>query len=103
MALTNLAVNEAAAGDGPLFMDRIEFDGDDAYAAGGTPDFESVFQALVGHTRTIVTVIDENIGVNVLQYDHAGDKLLVRLLSTGAEIANGDLSAVQYHATIVSK
>jgi hypothetical protein len=103
MALANLAVNEAAAGDGPIFMDRIEFDGDDAYVAGGTADFEAAYQALVGANRTIVAVLDANIGNEVLQYDHANDKLMVRLLSTGAEVGNGDLSGTKYHCTIVSK
>ncbi len=104
MAIADLVLNESAAGVGPLFVDRIQFSGDDDYPTGGTAAFEDSYQGLVEAERTIVAVLDANIGGDVLQYDHANDKLLVRQIADGAEKANeADLSGTTYHAIILSK
>lgn len=106
MALGTITLVERAAAQGPLFVDRISIVGDDAYPAGGTPDFESLFQAAdsVLSGREIVAVLADDLnGDNALEYDHANDKLFVRVRSTGAESAVSDQSGNTYRLTVLSK
>lgn len=104
MALGTITVVEQMAAQGPLFMDRVTIVGDDAYASGGSAGVEAAFQAAVGSEREIVGIInDDSNGDALLQYDHANDKLLVRLISTGAESAVSDQSGTTYKLTVISK
>jgi len=104
MALGTITVVEAAAAQGPLFMDRITVVGDDGYAAGGTAGFEASVQAALGAQREIVGLInDDSNGDFLLQYDHANDKLLVRKISDGAEDTTVDQSGRTYKITVISK
>lgn len=104
MSLGTITVLERAAAQGPLFHDRVSIVGDDAYPSGGTPGFEASLQAAIGSGRQIVGLIGEFDGtINSLEYDHANDKLFVRVRATGVESAVSDQSSNTYRALIISK
>jgi hypothetical protein len=102
-----MAIVEQAAGDGPIFYDRISVVGDGAYTTGGSPaagGFEALFQAAVGAARTIIAVHqDHDTELNALEYDHTNDKLFARVKTTGVESAVADQSGITYILTVISK
>lgn len=88
----------------PIFVERLSFPGDSAYPTGGTAAFEVAYQAATAQGRTIVTVVSDDCGDNKVEYDRVNDKLKVRVISTGAEVANTtDLSGVTFNVTVISK
>jgi len=104
MALGAITVVERVASQGPVFYDRVTIVGDGAYASGGSAGFEALFRAAVGSDRTIVGLVGEFDGtINSLEYDHANDKLFVRVRATGVESAVSDQSGNTYRALIISK
>ncbi len=118
---TTAAVLTKTHGD-EVFMDLIQFNGDDAYVAGGTADFTTFFKTQLDNaipaavrngshgSRQVLAVVtvaaDDGADpavVNVpyrLLYDPANDKLIV--VDGAAEVAAGDLSAVRFHAMVLS-
>ncbi len=104
MTLGTITLLEAAAAQGPLFHDRVSIVGDDNYPAGGSPGFEALAQAAIGSGRTLVAVLpDHDTEINLLEYDHANDKLFVRVHATGVESAVSDQSGLTYNALCISK
>ena len=90
------------------FIHKVEFDGDAAYATGGSVAFQQFVRDVVGEQVTIGGI--SGYGLNAagtafthfLHYDAATDKLQVFLLA-GAEVGNGvDLSATKFHAVVFS-
>lgn len=101
--------DESTKGD-KLYVDQLSFLGDDAYPTGGTPDFDGFVQALLGDARDVIAVVPGDCGDNLPIYvpDAGGGatpgKLLVRVISTGLEVANTtDLSGVTFNVTVISK
>lgn len=104
MALGAITVVENAAAQGPVFWDRVTVVGDDAYPAGGSAGFEAAYRAAAKADREIVAIVNDDLnGDNLLEYDHANDKLFVRVRSTGVESAVADQSGTTYRLTVVSK
>jgi len=112
MAIGAMAKDAAQSGGsspGPLFVDTISFEGDDAYATGGT-DIETPFKALVGATREILAVVPAGpCGGYVPRFNKADGKLLV-YTSNGAapaalaEFTNaGDLSGTTFVLLVISR
>lgn len=108
MALANPSIvstsgHPGAAASEPLYATRIAFDGDSAYPAGGTPDFQQFFRTLTGQTRTVVGVMPQDCGIYVPTYvPGTPDKLKVYLRSTGAEAAPGSLAATRFNVVVIS-
>lgn len=106
MAIAN-QTKIAAAGVVPshaLVAFRMSFDGDDAYATGGTANFSTVVHEAIEHKAplTILGVVPENCGAYLPQYDKVADKLLVRQLSDGAEVAAAaDLSGTSFTILVI--
>ncbi len=99
--------DESTKGDA-LFFDDLTFLGDDNYTTGGTADFDSFVQALVGDSRDVIAIIPGDCGDHIPLYikDVGATEglLMIRLLSTGAELGNGvDLSGTTLNMTVVSK
>lgn len=111
MSLGIFTIVEQVASDGPLFIDRCTLVGDGTYPAGGTPDFEALYQAAAvaaglknAGGRTIVMLHqDHDTELSALEYDHANDKLFARVKTTGVESAVTNQSGITYVLTIVSK
>ena len=104
MTLGDITLVEAAAGQGPIFYDRVTIVGDGAYPADGTPSFEALLQAVIGNGRQIIGLQSEPDGeINQCEYDHAADKLFVRVRATGVESAVSDQSALTYSVLVTSK
>lgn len=104
MSLTTLTVvDKSNAAQGPLFFDRVTLVGDAAYVATGTTGLQAIYAAAVKSNRTIVAVVPGDCGDAVPSYDPVTDKLFVRVMSTGVQAANGDLSASTYKLTIISR
>lgn len=108
MSLGTFTIAEQGAAQGPLFHDRCTVQGDDAYPSGGTPGFEAAYQAALAAVgigpREIVAVIPQHdTTINVAEYDHANDKLFVRVKATGVESAVSDQSGNVYAMLIISK
>lgn len=103
MTLGDITLVEAAAGQGPIFYDRVTIVGDGAYPAGGTPSFEALLAAKIGNGRQIIGLQSEPGTINQLEYDHAADKLFIRVRATGVESAVSDQSALTYSVLVTSK
>jgi len=89
----------------PNFITYLQFVGDDAYATGGTADFNAFVGAALGINATVSAVsgYGKTAGVvtHLLEYDASEDKLLVYVLSTGAQAADAaDLSGVTFDAIV---
>lgn len=102
MALGTLTVVEESAAQGPIFHDHITVVGDSAYAAGGSL-LQDKFRAAVGASREILAIIPGSNGDVLLQFVKSTGKLLVRVISTGAERADGNDSAATYNLMVISK
>lgn len=104
MALTALTLTKDAGAkpSAPLYADRITFPGEASYTAGGPTGFQAAFNTLMKSNRTILAVLSLQTGDYKVEYNHADDKLLIRVVSTGAE-ASGDLSLVTYEILVISK
>lgn len=90
MALGTFAVVEKVEGQGPLGVARCTQVGDSSYPTGGSTGLLAKLKAaLGGRAVNIISVRGEGPnGDRHIEYDHANDKLLVRVMSTGAETAN---------------
>lgn len=86
-----------------LFMDVVSFAGDDNYPTGGTAGFDAYIQALLGDSRNVIGVVMiGDCGDNMPIY--VGGKLMVKVISTGVEVANAvDLSAATFTVLVISK
>jgi hypothetical protein len=92
-----------AKGHAPLFADRITFPGEASYTTTGPAGFQAGFAALMQSNRTILGVIPLKCGDHKPEYNHATDKLLMRVVSTGAEVAGAtDLSGNTYEVLVIS-
>ena len=92
--------------EGPVVHDLVTLAGDAAYAAGGSPGFLALYQALAGRSgAAIVAVIDQSQPdtLSRLEYDHTNDKLFARVRTTGVESAVSDQSAVTYRLLVIAK
>lgn len=82
------------------FVRTITFNGDAAYATGGSANFTAFVREVLGGSQAYEVVGLQQLsksGDNELLYDKNADKLMVLLRSTGAEVANAfDLSAVSF-------
>jgi hypothetical protein len=102
----------------PLFAINISFPGDDAYPAGGTPDFQELVRDAIetkmkaaadANIRGRQNVEIENViaglcGAYTPIYDKANDKLWVDVKATGVEVAPAvDLSTTTFNVTVVCK
>ena len=110
MALGTGTQVAAESGNGErLFVDRVSFLGDDSYTTGGTVDFDAFISTLMGDARNIIAVIpgdcgDDNLALYIPDVGATPGKLMVRVLSTGAEVANAvDLSGDTFNVTVISK
>jgi hypothetical protein len=95
----------------------IEFLGDDAYAAGGTPNFNSLLQAAIKAAHgaasdanvrgeesvECVYVVPQRAGALVPSYDYDADKLFVYDNATDLENATADISGVTFECVAVCK
>lgn len=104
MALGTATRTAGESGQGErLFVDVLTFLGDDAYPTGGTPAFDEYVQALLGDSRNVVGVVMiGDCGDNMPIY--VGGKLMVKVISTGVEVANTtDLSGATFTVMVISK
>jgi hypothetical protein len=111
MALGTITVPASLDNPGgptPVQVDNISFLGDDAYAAGGTADFQALFRAVTKNNREVLAVIGGDCGGYVPVYDKANDKLKVYEQTNVAtspliETATSDLSGTTFNLTVLSK
>lgn len=103
MALGTVTVVKRSASQGPIFYDSVTVQGDDAYAAGGSDDFEAKIQEALGSNREVIAVLPGSNALNLPQWDEANKALVIRLISTGAERANGNDSGNVHAMVVVSK
>jgi hypothetical protein len=98
-----------AAPSRPTYINKIQFDGDAAYATGGSADFEQFVHDVTDDIVTVVSV--EGYGYNAaftamthfVRYDKANDKLQVHLLA-GAEVGGAvDLSSFKFELTVTGQ
>lgn len=110
MAIGTITKDEAAAGVGPVFFDRISFAADGSYPTGGTAAFQAAVQAKTGVGRAIVAIIPQDCGGYVPVYDQANDKLKVyygdydpAAAGPMVEVPNAtNLSAVTFNLVVIS-
>jgi hypothetical protein len=103
-ALGVVANVSASASQGPLFVDRVTLVGDALYPTAGTVGFAAALKALRGDSREIVSVVDEGVATNSIQYDKTNDKLLCYVRATGLQVANNvDLSGTTFKLVVTSK
>jgi hypothetical protein len=90
-------------GDNLLKAARMSFAGDTSYPTGGTASFKSFVEVALGRKiKEVVDVVSASCGDNRLEYDHANDKLFVRVISTAAEVANTtNQSATTFNCTVL--
>lgn len=96
----------SGAGKGPVRFDLIHMPGDGAYPTGGTPGFEAYVREVLGLETNVdvLGVISGDSGIYVAQYDRANDKLKVRTMATGAEVADTtDLSGTTFNLIVISR
>lgn len=107
MALGGSITSRGKAGSspGPCFVENVSFPGDGAYATGGTVAFQSYVRTqLAKPNLEIVDIIPGDCDDNKPEYDKVNDKLKVRVISTGAEVAaTTNLSAVTFNLSVVYK
>lgn len=90
----------------PSFIDRVTFDGDAAYPAGGSADAQAFFRAVLGDQVTVLAA--DGYGytagaiTHIARYDAANDKLVVHVIA-GGEASPGDLSSVSFELTVISR
>lgn len=92
----------------PLYALRVSFAGDGSYPTGGTVDFEGTLQAAFASAGlkglAVLGVISEICGDNKCEYDFANDKLFVRVISTGVEVANAvNLSGTTFNLLVLAQ
>ena len=106
MALSNVTLRGREAGKGiekPVRHFPLTFLGDAAYVAGGSAGFKDWFERQIAEkVDNLVDVISGPCGNYICQYDRVNDKLQVRLISTGAEAANGSLAATTFNITVLA-
>lgn len=100
----------------PIYLDLLQFDGDDAYPTGGTAAFQASYRAAddavsgqsVKQAREIIAVIGQDCGGYVPVYDKANDKL--KVYEEGADggaadevTATTDLSGTAFNVLVVSR
>lgn len=99
-----------AAASRPTYINKIQFDGDAAYATGGSEDFEQFVRDVTDDQVTVLGV--EGYGYNaaltaithLVRYDKANDKLQVYLLADGLQVAGAvDLSATKFELTVTGQ
>lgn len=90
---------------GPLSLALISFLGDDSYPTGGTTAFAAAVAAVLPATgMEILAVVQQNNSDHVCRYDKTNDKLLVQLMSTGAQVAGAvDLSGITFELLVIGK
>lgn len=106
MSLDTAATLDSQTGQVPLnptFVIRLSFVGDASYATGGSANFQAFVRAAVsGRAVEVMDVIAGDCGDNVPYYDKTNDKLLTRVISTAAEVANTtNLSGVTFNVTVL--
>ena len=105
MALGALTIVERIDSQGPRRISRCTLVGDGAYPTGGSTGLLAALRtALKSAGENIISVKAEgNNGDRLLEYDHANEKLIVRVISTAAEVANAvDLSGVTFGLVVES-
>ncbi len=107
-AIGTLALVEEAKAVGPVRFLRCTLTGDANYGAAtnGTAGLLAKLQALMGQPNlNILSVTDctaPTTTLSRLEYDHAGDKLLARVKTTGVESAVDNQSAITYILFIIA-
>jgi hypothetical protein len=104
-ALGTLAIVESIKHDGGSFVDRCTLVGDADYATNGTSGLQAALRALRKSPHLdLVSVVDEGVQAgHYLVYDHAADKLVAFVRTTGVEAAAGtDLHATTFVLVIAS-
>lgn len=98
-----------AAASRPTYLNKIDFDGDAAYATGGSANFQQFVRDVTGDQVTVLGV--EGLGYNAaltavthfVRYDKVADTLQVFLLA-GAEVAGAvDLSSTKFELTVTGQ
>ena len=106
MALGSATVLKAQS-DGPLRFDRLTFDGDDDYQAGGTTDFTAYVRDAVGlGDLEIVGILPQDCAGTTLTYLPGTDALKAWQSANGAaddEDTTNDQSGRSYSVIVVSK
>lgn len=106
MALGTITkVAEIGRSGGPVSLALISFAGDGAYPTGGTAAFAAAVAAKLPATgMEILAVVQQNNSDHLCRYDKTNDKLVVQLVSTGAEVANTtNLSGVTFELLVIGK
>jgi hypothetical protein len=97
MALGTLTVVEKVAAQGPVVFARCTLVGDGTYPAGGSTGLLALLRAALKlPNANILSIKDEGILADAVEYDHANEKLFVRVKATGIESAVGNQSGVTY-------
>ena len=95
-AMTRDADHSAGYDPGsPYRHDVLEFAGDGAYPAGGTPDFEVLVQDALGAKVRVVSVESIDLTGYMLRYDITNDKLVTMHFPTSQGPAVEDTTANQ--------
>lgn len=103
MALGNLTIVERVDAVGPVFHFRCTLVGDGAYPAGGSTGLLAKLRTATGMPNlNIISVKDEGILADAAEYDHANEKLFIRVKATGVESAVANQSGVTYGLYIVA-
>lgn len=85
----------------PGMMDIISFPGDNAYVAGGTPNFRAYAQQAVGRGHIdIIAVFVMSPGTHRGYYNRLTDKLQI-FMAAGGEAA-GNLAATTFEVLVLS-
>lgn len=103
MALGALTIVEQVAAVGPVFHIRATLVGDGAYGAGGSTGLLAKLRAALNlPALNIISVKDEGILADAVEYDHANEKVFVRVKATGVESGIANQSGVTYSLYIVA-
>jgi hypothetical protein len=103
MALGAFTIVEQGSAQGPIRFVRATLVGDGAYPAGGSTGLLALVRAALGDTADILSVKDEGILADAVEYDHANEKLFVRVKATGVESAVSNQSGVTYSLFLIVK
>lgn len=93
----------------PLFLDLLQFAGDNAYPTGGTTAFQAKVQAALARGAVeVVSVVTQDCGGYTAIYDKVNDKLKVyrngAINSPQAEVpATTDLSGTSFTVLVTTK